>query len=220
MGIRQPVAFAGSLLVCCIILYFMVCAWRRFPCMNQPYMFLHGAFLMLLLFEVIHALSHAVHLRESRYGRLQMIMVHVITYMYLVCFTVLVVHGMRLDWVSGVLLVSAGVVVALDILFFLCNRPFLWYFMTTMITFFLVCATTMYSMWGQPVIRRKFIIFLIMLVILIGLFLNDVLNCERMRRWRRLPYHGFLEFVSVVVFVALCSLMIDIARTKKKCLIR
>jgi len=160
----------------------------------------------LLLFEIVHTFSHAVHLEHDK--SVQIRVIHIVVYLFLLILYGLLYTGPGNTPAHPFVNVLLVIVFVLDLCFFIKQTPFIWYFTTSMLLFMIVVAGAWASM--TPFLRRKCLFFAFLFLCLLGLFYNDMINCDHMRRYMSLPYHGFLEFFSIIVFWFLCDLLLNI----------
>ncbi len=189
--IAQPYSFSINILAC-LVLFYLLCQDYKIS--------IKLIIIAILIFEIWHAISHAIHLPNINYMRIIHYLFYLIIasfvyyiydhnpnnfinlpfYIYLVILLALIIDTYLLFWIQGGYSVISGILLFVIILI---------------------------SFWGllpnNIKLKAPVLLFLIFLGII--LFINEYYNCERMMSIIPLPYHALVEIVVFTSFIVLVT---------------
>lgn len=184
--VAQPVSVFVNLISVCIIVYFLI---------QSSHLPTRLFFTILLAFEAWHTFSHIRHIP----GYIQVRIIHSLVYALnaAILYMLIVFTGIVPSKQFILLLAS---IVLLDLIAFW-KLPMIVYFTTSLI----LTATIIIAF--LPHVPRSLRLylqqFLVILVILVLLFVNESFNCKRMMDYVKFPYHALIESVGVIAFILL-----------------
>ena len=60
---------------------------------------------------------------------------------------------------------------------------------------------------------KKYLFYIIILIfIIILLFINEIYNCDKMLKWKKLPYHSIIEFIGFFIFYNYTEFFIELSK--------
>jgi len=183
--IAQPYSFTVNLLSSCIILYALF---------NTNDIYIKTFFGLLFLFELIHTISHFIHIP----GNIQNNIIHFIAYLVNFSYFAIFIHLTQTMPSIGILLIYLLIII-LDIIL-LYKQKFLGYFITQLSL--IVLINLYYFNYITKHVSCNYIyLFFILTVIVILLFINEKENCKKMLDKKELPYHIIVETMGVPLFI-------------------
>jgi len=64
-----------------------------------------------------------------------------------------------------------------------------------------------------PLLFQKcFPYFIVGIIVIIGLFINEKMNCKKMLEYKKFPYHSIIEIVGLIMFVMLGVCILDMEK--------
>lgn len=191
--IAQPWSALVNTSACLIIVAWIVYAHQK----SCP---IHILWLMgcLLLFEIIHTYSHIYHLK----GRVQAVLIHLTAYLTLGFYTYALLrkYGWPRSTTRNTLLIGLLIMIAVcDAVWFLQQKPFLWY-VYTVVGMFIILFVLFFPRF-TPLQKQLSCGIIAFATTVLLLFWNESHNCQRMLRWNALPYHALIEFVGLIIFI-------------------
>lgn len=190
-GVAQPHSAVVNMITCLTLLGFMFIAKTR------PVQILLGTY---ALFEAWHAFSHIKHIA----GNVQTNVVHVLGYIMSFATLYAIIHLSK-GTLSTLVLAIICLAILLDI--------YVWIYVKSVWTVFtglLVFAVVVFGNYDKlPQSFKVCIPYLIVgLLLLFGLFINETYNCERMMRYKVLPYHVLIEILGFILFITIAVLFL------------
>jgi len=187
--IAQPYSAFFNLITCSIILYFLLHAKTR-----------HSFILLfvILLFESFHVFSHSIHID----GSIQINITHILTYFMNIAF-VYVFYSYTKKMPSNLFIIYMILLIILDVYTF-CNYSFIYYLTTQSIIF--ISLLVYYLPLLPKFIKNSIYKIIFFVTIVIGLFINEMYNCEKMLKiYPNFPYHILIEITGIMLFYVICS---------------
>jgi len=187
--IAQPCSAFVTLISCIIIFFYLVQA-KTFPTLVLLSSF--------LLFQLSHCFSHTIHLP----GYMQLDTVHGMVYVMNMAilyafsnYTGVFPSAMFTSWLVAL--------VAFDIYGFM-YLPFIAYLFSQSAIF--VSTLLYYYPLFSNTIRVNIQYICALVVVVIGLVINEKLNCkELLRQYPNIPFHVMIESVGALIFYIICS---------------
>ena len=191
--IAQPYSFSINVLACLVLLYFLL---QDYPLSTKLII------LAILIFEIWHAISHAIHLPNINYMRI----IHYLFYLIIASF-VYYIYDHKPDKFFNLPIITYLVIV-----FAIFIDTYLLFWIKggySVISGILLFAIVLISFWSLLPINLKNHCFTLLGLILLGivLFINEYYNCEKMLSLLPLPYHALVE---IVVFTSFMVLIINL----------
>jgi len=184
--IAQPVSAFINMVTCLILIYFFL---------QAKTLIIRLLILSFILFEIFHTFSHITHID----GAIQSNIIHAIW--YFLSFMVLIASiKITKQYPNIYTILILLLIIIIDIhLFFIPNKL---YMIFTALTLPVVIVISYYNLY--PSYIKKVIPYLIALLIIVGIFLiNEKLNCLNMMKYAKLPYHGIIEIIGMILFITL-----------------
>lgn len=195
--VEQPVSVMVGVVTILLFLFFF------FKAQTFESRWLIGLF---LTFELLHTWSHARHVP----GKIQVTLIHLIA--YLIFASYFFMFSSRFGVPPMMFFIF--LIVLIDIVLFIRNVPFLYYFGTLSSAFLFL-----FMIYG-PRLPRDFQPLLLSVVIsglvIIVLIVNEKYNCKRMMEWKILPYHALVEVVACFLFCVICVFILKMEKIKKQ----
>jgi len=185
----QPYSAIANIITCFIIIYFLLKTEN-----------IHSFLLLfsILVFELFHAFSHMIHIP----GKMQTILIHFLAYsINFSLFNVFYHFAGVLP--SYIFLIYIVCLVAFDIYIFF-NYDFIHYFMS--LTLIFVSLLFYYYPILPKRVQKTIQIIFCFVIIVLGLFLNEIYNCQNMLSfYSGFPYHVLIEIAGMYAFYVICS---------------
>lgn len=190
-SVSQPFSAIVNIITCLTLLGLMCIA------KTIPVRILLGVY---ALFEAWHAFSHIKHIA----GNIQANVVHILGYMMSFA-TLYAILYLSKGTLSSLLLIIISLTILLDI--------YIWIYVKgvwTVFTGLLVFAVIVFGNYDKlPPFFNICIPYLIVgLLLLFGLFIHETYNCERMMRYKVLPYHVAIEILGFILFITISILFL------------
>lgn len=201
--IAQPFSFVVNLISCSILLYALL--------ISQD-IYIKIFFGLLLLFEAIHTYSHFKHV----HGYIQINTIHVVAYLVNISYLLIFINLTQEVPSIAFWIIYFGIII-LDVLFFTKNI-FLGYF-TTQLSLIALTNIYYYTFIIQNVPSYYLYMLFILIILLIGLFINEKNNCKKMIEQRKFPYHVIVESIGVIIFLIYVTILLKLDRVYKKLLV-
>lgn len=148
----------------------------------------------LILFELWHAFSHFHHIP----GTIHMYIIHFLS--YLITFTTLYyIYDKSKSKLQYISLLIILIIVIIDLIFLIYKKGYISVILGVFV--FIVTILTHYNLLPRG-IKENILIFIILIILGILLFINEVYNCEKMMKYAKLPYHALVEII-VSLFIIL-----------------
>jgi len=185
--VAQPYSVAVGLFSVGVLSYF----WFRAKTWS-----LRCFFFFLILFELCHVYSHTrPHLRQQT-------LQHLLGYLVLLS-TFWTFQQTTRRWPSTPQLLTLLLLFLIDVYCFV-SMPFLVSMGTTFLLFVLLFF--FYSPWPRKC-RQGLVSMVVAIVILMLLFWNESVNCQKMLKAYPFPYHAMIEVVGLYVLIVLGNLL-------------
>jgi len=159
-------------------------------------------FIIFAAFEFYHALSHTRHRHYDKY------VIHILS--YILAFSLwYTIHALvRLDHMPLLPVILISVAILADIVAYTLTRG---HGISTIITGLLVISVAAMSYWPYMPkrIRIRFITLIAGIGVLILLFINEMVNCNLMLKYKRFPYHAIIEIWGLLLFILLGTTFIS-----------
>ena len=183
--IAQPYSFIINLVSTIILVYALL---------TSKNLYIQLFFGILILFEGFHTYSHYKHLD----GDIQTKIIHILAYLANIFYLMIFINITKIIPPLEIFLLY-GFVIVLDLIFFI-KKIFIGYFIAQLI---LIIITNLY--FYKYVMNRLpyyyIHIFMVLMILLIILFLNEMYHCKNMLLHYKFPYHAIIETVGVLIFV-------------------
>ena len=187
--IAQPYSVFFNLVSCAIILYFLTKTKSIWPAL---------LLLSILLFEMFHTFSHAVHIKGSG----QVIITHLLAYLVNFCYF-LALYKYSHILPSALFLFYLGAVILYDVYAFN-NLPFIFY-LSSHFLIFISLFLYYYTYFSAEMKARIPLIFCLTVVVFL-LFINETFNCKTMLENYSFPFHILIEITAIFIFYNISSL--------------
>lgn len=164
----------------------------------------------LILFQMIHMVSHSWH----RNGSSQAILVHMTAYGILFTTWWTLQTYARIAPSLAIILLWLFLF-GLDLMMLVLGAPTLYLILSVVVLFLLL-----FFMYRKVIVNKKngLLIYWLMgsIILTIGLIGNEALHCQKMLKWKPLPYHVLVEMAGMLVFVLFSMLLIKMSSHGKK----
>jgi hypothetical protein len=187
-GIAQPYSMIITFTSCIIILYYLL-KTKKF----------YNFFLifMILSFQLVHSFSHYVHIK----GTIQLKIIHTIVY-FIELAVFLVFYSYTKKFPSSLFTIYLIILIGFDIYAFMNLSVFYYIFTQTVI--FLSLFFYYYKLFPKN-FQKSANIILFVTIFILGLILNEKINCKKMLDFYPFPYHIFIEIIGAFLFYIICS---------------
>ena len=187
--IAQPYSVFFNLVSCAIVVYFLTKTKSIWPAL---------LLLSILLFEMFHTFSHAVHIK----GNGQIIITHLLAYLVNLCYF-LALYKYSDVLPSALFLFYLGGVILFDVYAFK-HLPFIFY-LSSQFLIFISLFLYYFKYFSAEMKARIPLIFSLTGVILL-LFINETYNCAKMLEKFSFPFHILIEITAIFIVYNISSL--------------
>lgn len=149
------------------------------------------------IFEIWHTFSHMKHID----GKIQKYVVHVLG-ITMGIMTLIVIQKLSNSTIELHYLLILSILLILDIvlLFKYKNDDLVGFILGLVIILWIVIGKWKYIPKDIQINLRWIIIGVLILILL---FINEAYNCEKMQKWKKLPYHAIIEILGLILFTGL-----------------
>lgn len=183
-GIAQPYSFAINIITCLIII-------NSYNKNNNILL------LALLLFQIFHTFSHAIHLP----GKSQTFIQHLLAYFVNISFLYYLYKQTNI-LPNRMFLFLLFLLVLFD-LYALKNLPLIYYFYSQIVVFGLLY---LFYLKKIPKLQNNFKLLFFLILIISLLALNEKKYCERMlEKYPQFPFHILIEITGSIIFYIFCQ---------------
>ena len=186
--VKQPVSAVINLISTIILFYLATKAKTT-----------HVSFLLFCygLFELWHTISHIVHIENNKY--LQTNVVHILG--YLIAFSSLWSIQQLSGKVNSMLFYKILAIIVLIDLYTWVEIKGVWTIFTGLSIFAFIIFGSIDKL--SPQFQNSLPLFISGLLLLFILFVNENINCDKMLKYHKFPYHAIIEVLGLIMFVAL-----------------
>ena len=194
-NIAQPIS-ASINAISTLILFCMMLIAKTIP--------VQLALFSYVCFEGWHTYSHMYH----HSGKIQTLIVHILGYfMSFATLYAILVYSKAIPSKTFILLLA--IFIAIDIYCFIKIKG-----ISTIITGLIILLLIVgFNYYNLPLLFKKYYpYFTLGVFIIIGLFINEKIICQKMLEYKELPYHSIIEIIGLILFVMLgvCLLKMDV----------
>jgi len=187
--IAQPYSVFVNLINCVIILYFLLKTTKF-----HTFLFIF----IILCFELFHVFSHSLHIE----GNIQVNITHTLS--YAINFALLYTLYKRTNILPSTLFIIYYIFLIITDIYVFNNYNVVLQIFTQALLFLSVIAY-FYNTFSNKIKNNMFYIFICVFII-IGLFINEKINCKyMMEKYPNFPFHAIIEVVAIMFFYLLCK---------------
>ena len=188
-GLAQPYSVLFNCIICIIVVYFL------FQTKNKYSFFL---LFSILLFELFHTFSHSVHLNSTIQTNITHLLAYLVNFAYFIT-----LYNYSHQFPSSLFLGYLAIIIIFDLYAF--NKLSFMYYLTSQFLLFFSLFIYYYRYFSKSMKSRIPIIFGLVFLVLL-LFLNESMNCEKMLKlFPHFPFHILIEMSAVVIAYNICK---------------